>query len=50
MVSIKIKQLDEISSSINDEDGDYVVIQPGDSFNGNSEYVTLWPDYINTGN
>lgn len=36
--------------TINDEDGDYVALWPDDSFNGNSEYVILQPDYINTGN
>ena len=39
MVSIRIEQLDEINNNhINDEDGDYMALQPDDSTNGNSEH------------
>lgn len=50
-MTIIIRQLDEINNNhINDEDSDYMTLQPDDSTNGNSECVILQSDYINGAN
>lgn len=49
MVSIKIRQRDETNDNhMNDEDGDYIALQPDDSTNRNSKYMNLQPDCINS--
>lgn len=43
--------MDEISNKhINDEDGNYMALQPDDSTRGNTECVIPQPDYIRDGN